>query len=85
MDRDKKKEWQDLLTHPAWERFKAHVLTDQWEGSRRVHRSVLSATMEELKAAVRSGDLNRASQALGKMDVIDVILKIPENEYNKRA
>jgi len=84
MDRDKKA-WQDLSTHPGWELFKGVVLTDKMEGNRRVHRSVLSACLEELKASVRCGDLNRASQALGKLDIIDVILAVPENEYNKRA
>ena len=66
-----KQEIQELLIHPAWETFKARLLP-----------RLKDQLLKDLQAAARSGEAIRAATIQGKIDVLDVVVELP-NKYLK--
>ena len=82
MEVERTRDFQALLSSQGWVLFKGLVLTDKQEGKWR--RPCLHSQLQaSLNAAVRANDMVRASYFQGQIDLIPVILRLPEREYEK--
>lgn len=72
---------QDLIAHPGWDLYNALVLEDlDIEG--RVRKSLKSSIQSSLNASARSGDQIKSAQYAGQLDILEVVLDVP-NKYLK--
>ena len=72
MDRETKRLWQELITSQMWAQFKVHVYRQK------------DRTLVDLQASGRAGDGVRCAKFAGQLEMIDLMLNLPENEL-KRA
>ena len=72
MDRDLKRHLQDLLAHQAWAIFKGLAL------------KVKEQVLVNLAASGRDGDGVRCAKFAGQLEMIDLMLKLPEQELKKK-
>lgn len=66
------KDLQEFLAHQTWEAYRVHVLTVLKEQIQR-----------NLQAETRRGDAIKAAQYVGQLDILEVILDIPNKELKK--
>ena len=71
-------ELQELLAHPGWGHFKALLLIDRPDKA-----SLKTLLNNKLMAEVRAGDAIKAAGFAGQIDIIPVILALPEKEIEK--
>jgi len=83
MDRSIKQSYQELLVHPGWELFKGLVFRDVDNGVK-VKKCLKSQIQDKLSSAVRANEWENVAKYQGQLDILDVIVKLPENEF-KRA
>jgi len=71
MDRQTKMDLQDLLAHRAWAHFKALGL------------KLKEQVLVNLAASGREGDGVRCAKYAGQLEMIDLMLTLPERELKK--
>lgn len=75
---------QELLASEGWVLFKSLVLEDRAEHHPlSSHLSLKSKIYRDMAAASRVGDGVRAARFAGQLDLLDVLLRLPENELKK--
>lgn len=85
MDKTEQRLWQELLAHPAWEAFRVRILgPDKLEGDKVHRRSLKTQVQANLEAAGRKGDGVECARFAGQLEILKVVLAIPENELNMR-
>ena len=72
---------QELLAHPGWAIFKDLALGANSPDPNR--KSLKERLQADLLSAGRSGEVNKSAQFAGQLDILPVILSLPEKELEK--
>ena len=80
MERQDKIALQGLLASRGWELYKARVL--EQEGIPH-QQSLHSQLQDKLNAAARASEWDKVSYYTGQLDLIPVMLKLPEEMYRR--
>lgn len=73
-------EIQELLSHPGWEHFKDLLLGPDSLGK---PKCLVAQLNDKLMAEARCGDQIKSAMFAGQIDIIPVILALPEKELEK--
>ena len=75
---------QDLMALPGWEQFKGLLLRDQKDREGNLRKCLRSQLNDKLMAAARTGNQLEANKFAAQIDIIQVIIDLPENEFKNR-
>ena len=82
MDRQFRMDYQALVTSTGWERFRRSVLIDTEENGK-VRKCLRSQTQDKLNACARAGDWEKTAYYTGQLDILEVVLNLPNKEITK--
>ena len=68
---------QELLAHPAWEIYRALILEDRMVGGKLIP-CLKTRLQADLQSAAREGNHIRAASVAGQIDLLTIILEVPE-------
>lgn len=80
MDSPIKRAFQELIASVGWKYFVDSLTTDKIG-----IKSFKSRIQDKVNAEVRAENMNKASYYQGQLDIIEQILKVPEQKLNNRA
>ena len=75
---------QELLASEGWELFKGLLLMDKETGERNPRKCLRTQLNDKLMAAARAGEQLEANKYAAQIDIIRVILELPENEFKRK-
>ena len=82
LSREQKQHYQELLESLGWKNFKSLVLIDSEEGMK-IRKCLKSQVQDKVNASARAGEWEKTAYYTGQLDLIEVILSLPNKELLK--